>query len=225
MLCTKSRAAVSSYIGFFAILWFTWLQVVIYDVRFGVDSLFERVCKLIHFGVMVTFAIIGNQFDPTAIAENHATFRQLSIVLMVSRVVLICQYGSIIYWVRHHKKMVIPLLIHVVALAIGAVICLGLTFAFTSTSSKRAYIGWYVVVVLEAVIMFVSARIWNGVGFKHTNINERCGLLTLIILGEGIIVLAKSFNYIVKGENFSPAIIGQVISAVLIIVCYPPFSA
>ncbi|KAL8950484.1 MAG: hypothetical protein Q9183_007519, partial [Haloplaca sp. 2 TL-2023] len=51
--------AITSYIGFFAILWFTWLQVVLYDVRFGCDSLFERLCKLVHFGAMVTFAIIG----------------------------------------------------------------------------------------------------------------------------------------------------------------------
>jgi hypothetical protein len=46
--------SLTKYIGFFALLWLTWYQVSLYDVRFSADSVFERVAKGIHFGVMVS---------------------------------------------------------------------------------------------------------------------------------------------------------------------------
>ena len=215
------QSAISSYIGFFAILWFTWLQVVLYDVRFGVDSVFERICKLIHFGVMVSYAVVGTNFDPSNIAENYITFRQLSLILIISRIILIIQYGSVLFWIKGHKKAITPILIQMVTFAIGALVSLGLLFTFKANTSGRPYIGWYAIAVLEAVVVFLSSSQWRVVSFKRTNLNERCGLLTLIILGEGIIVLTKAMNSVVKGENFSAAIIAQIISAVLIIVKIP----
>ena len=217
-----TQAEISSYIGFFAILWFTWLQVVLYDVRFGVDSLFERICKLIHFGVMVSYAVVGINFNPSNILDNYTTFRQLSLILVISRIVLLIQYGSVLFWVKGHKKVVTPILIQMATFAIGAAVSLGLLFTFKSSTSGRPYIVWYAIAVLEAIIVFLSSSQWRVVSFKRTNLNERCGLLTLIILGEGIIVLTKSMNSVAKGENFSPAIIAQIISAVLIIVTLPP---
>ncbi|KAI9719594.1 MAG: hypothetical protein M1812_003365 [Candelaria pacifica] len=211
------KTTLSSYIGFLVILWFTWLQVVLYDVRFGVDSVFERICKVFHFGVMITFAVVGVKFDPSKTDENYGTFRKLSIVLVISRLVLMIQYGSLLVWVKNHKKIVTPVLMHIAAFAIGAVVCIGLTFTFKPTLSSNSYITWYVVAVLEAFVVFITCSQWRAISFKHTNLNERCGLLTLIILGEGIIVLTKATTNVVKGENFSAAIIGQIISAVLII--------
>jgi hypothetical protein len=49
----NSMNNLTSYIGFFCILWFTWLQVSMFDVRFVADSLFERVAKALHLGVMI----------------------------------------------------------------------------------------------------------------------------------------------------------------------------
>lgn len=50
----NDRHSLTAYIGFFALLWLTWYQVSLYDVRFSADSVFERVAKGIHFGVMVS---------------------------------------------------------------------------------------------------------------------------------------------------------------------------
>ncbi|KAL8866093.1 MAG: hypothetical protein Q9174_006496, partial [Haloplaca sp. 1 TL-2023] len=185
------RKTITSYIGFFAILWFTWLQVVLYDVRFGSDSLFERLCKLLHFGAMVTFAIIGTRFDPSRPHDTYVTMRQLSMVLIVSRLVLICQYGSVMWWVRKYKSITTPLAVHVVSFGVGALLCLGFFFAFTAGSSGQGYVVWYVIVAAEALVVFVASGQWPKVGFGETNLDERFGLLTLIILGEGIIVLTK----------------------------------
>lgn len=217
-ISNRSYEAITSYIGFFAILWFTWLQVVLYDIRFGVDSLLERLAKLVHFGVMVTFAVVGTRFNPSMPHETYITMRQLSLVLVVSRLVLIGQYASTMMWVRKYSSVTTPLKVHIIALGVGAALCLGFFFTFTATSSGQAYIVWYVIIVMEALAVFISSSRWEAVSFVHTNLNERCGLLTLIILGEGIIVLTKSMNYVVKGENFSKGICAQIISAVLIIV-------
>ncbi|KAL8764642.1 MAG: hypothetical protein Q9194_006920, partial [Teloschistes cf. exilis] len=164
---------ITSYIGFFAILWFTWLQVVLYDIRFGVDSLFERLAKLLHFGVMVTFAVVGTRFNPSMPHETYITMRQLSLVLVVSRLVLIGQYASAMMWVRKHPSVTTPLKVHIIALAVGAALCLGFFFTFTATSSGQAYIVWYVIIVMEALAVFISSSRWEDVSFVHTNLNER----------------------------------------------------
>lgn len=215
--------AIASYMGFFSILWFTWLQVVLYDVRFGVDSLYERICKLVHFGVMVTFAVVGTKFDPSAKdGSNFTTLRQLSLILIVSRLILILQYGSILFWVKGHKKILPPILTTMIAFTLGALITLGIFFSFKQDGSgRRAYIGWYVIGVSEAILVFVSSSVWRSISFKRTNLNERCGLLTLIILGEGIIVLTKAVNGQVDGMSFPKSVLAQIISATLIIVFYP----
>lgn len=56
--------ALSAYIGFFCVLWFTWCQVSLFDVRFVADSVFERTAKAVHLGVMVGLAVVGPNFDP-----------------------------------------------------------------------------------------------------------------------------------------------------------------
>lgn len=56
--------SLKQYVGFFAILWFTWYQVSLYDVRFYMDSVFERFRKAVQFLVMIGFAICGPEFNP-----------------------------------------------------------------------------------------------------------------------------------------------------------------
>jgi hypothetical protein len=53
-----------AYVGFFGILWSSWFQVTLHDVRFARDSLYERVCKMIQFVVFVGLALVGSSFNP-----------------------------------------------------------------------------------------------------------------------------------------------------------------
>jgi hypothetical protein len=55
----------TSYIGFFSILWFTWCLTSMYDIRFVSDSLLARIAKGVHLGVMVGLAFSGPKFDTT----------------------------------------------------------------------------------------------------------------------------------------------------------------
>jgi hypothetical protein len=120
----------SNYIGFFTILWFTWLETSLFDVRFSSDSVFNRVCKAISFGVMTGFAGCGAIYDTTHIAENVKAFRTMSIILMVSRLTLVAQYAVVLWYVKGYKKTFRPLSATMASLFIPAVVFLGTFFGF-----------------------------------------------------------------------------------------------
>ena len=61
-----------------------WLQITLFDARFSVDSVFDRVCKALQFGVMVGFAVIGPKFSTDGDAPG--AMRSLSLILMASRI-------------------------------------------------------------------------------------------------------------------------------------------
>lgn len=67
--------------------------------------------------------------------------------------------------------------------------------------------------------MLLIAMIWRIVSFKYTHIVERLQLLTLIIIGEGIIGMIKSVACITKGQaknNFTE--LESVVAAVVLLV-------
>jgi hypothetical protein len=59
----NSRKTLTSYMGFFCILWFTWCQTSLFDIRFVADSWLERIAKACHLGVMVGLAVVGPNYD------------------------------------------------------------------------------------------------------------------------------------------------------------------
>lgn len=75
------------------------------------DSVFDRVCKALQFGVMVGFAVIGPQYDPAFSGYWVKNFRALSILLMASRIVLCFQYGATYWFTRRYRKTRLPLLL------------------------------------------------------------------------------------------------------------------
>jgi hypothetical protein len=93
----NGNVELTSYLGFFCILWFTWCQVTLYDVRFATDSVFERIAHICHFAVMVGLAIVGPRFNPRNAGEDSKSMnclQALSLILMSSRIVLLLQYSA-----------------------------------------------------------------------------------------------------------------------------------
>ncbi|KAJ5172834.1 hypothetical protein N7492_005427 [Penicillium capsulatum] len=212
----NSTHKLASYIGFFCILWFSWAQVTLYDVRFATDSFIERVAHACHFGAMVGFAIVGPQF----MLEHNGwgALQQLSVVLAVDRFVLACQYASTLTFTWKHRSTRAPMIIIIASLIIAMAIYLGVSFAYFRHEHYHAYIAWYIIAVLEVGVNLGVAAGWEAMSFKKTQIVERMSCLTLIILGEGIIGLTRT---IVKVENFdatfTAADIGGIISAVMLL--------
>lgn len=93
-----------AYVGFLGVIWFTWLQVTLFDVRFARDSIFERGCKAVQLGFMVGFASAGTRFTTRVRDENAWAFQSLSLFLAGSRILLAIQYGVNILLVRKRMR-------------------------------------------------------------------------------------------------------------------------
>jgi hypothetical protein len=119
-----SADSLKNYIGFFTILWFTWLETSLFDVRFATDSVFNRIAKAVSFGVMTGFAVTGAIYDTTAVSENVKAFRALSLILMVSRLALVVQYAVVLWYTRQFKGTFLPLILTMTTYFISAIVYL-----------------------------------------------------------------------------------------------------
>ncbi|KAJ4378640.1 hypothetical protein N0V86_005510 [Didymella sp. IMI 355093] len=233
MLEINDRHSLTAYIGFFSLLWLTWYQVSLYDVRFSADSIFERTAKAIHFGVMVGFAVIGPQWKPGQAQWDYKIYKAFGLILMVSRLTLFTQYGVTLLYTKKFQRTVMPILLIMASTLVAGILYGALTPAFPETTYdvdgvalekySNVYIAWYIIAISETILTVAVSCVqkWKAISFEGTHMVQRMSLLSLIILGEGIIVICKSISKIVKNEFlWSAAVIGQIIAAVLIIYWY-----
>lgn len=132
-------------------MWFTWLQTSLFDVRFSSDSVVNRICKAISFGVMTGFAIVGILYDPSKLDISSTddvwdydgnAFKAMAIILMASRLALVLQYGIVFWYVKGYARCKTPLLSTIAALFIAAMVFLGTCFGFPNGRNIHTYIGW-----------------------------------------------------------------------------------
>ncbi|KAH8681008.1 hypothetical protein BX600DRAFT_445505 [Xylariales sp. PMI_506] len=202
-----------SYVGYLSIIWFTWFLVGIFDVRFVTDSIYERVIRTAHLGVMLGFSVVVTYFDPEN--QDKTVFQTLSIILMVSRLVLVVQYGTIIWHIRHFTKGRRAVAAAAGVHFIAAMIFLGITFRFRDNKNSRVYVVWYIVAACEAILQLVLAYFFKVLTFSRTHLTERMTVLTVIILGEGVTNIAQNVAVIVKNSAaWTSATIGVLTSAI-----------
>ncbi|KAF3021630.1 hypothetical protein E8E14_014093 [Neopestalotiopsis sp. 37M] len=195
--------SLQSFIGYYILLWTTWLITTLYDVRFTSDSVLERCCKAVHLGVMVGFAEIGTAFDPDH--QIQAIFRAMSFFLMFSRLALTLQYGLVAWQIRKYavgsRHMLLTAATHFVA---AAIYC-GISFRYAEGKNSRVYIVWYIVSITEMALHLSWSQMSEILTFVGTHMGERLNLLTLIVLGEGAIILAKNVTLVVKDTYLKDA--------------------
>lgn len=151
--------------------------------------MFERLFKALHFGVMIGFAVVGPTLGK--VVDEVPVYQQLTMILLASRVLLIIQYSTVLIFTRKKTDALIPLVLQIVTLFTSAIIFIGIFFSFTDTNGIKGYIGWLVVSIVEALSLFAISSLWTNFSFRHSPLPNRVGLLTLIILGEGIIGFAR----------------------------------
>ena len=174
-------------------------------------------------------SIVGPGFDVgTRVAEGERgpwkTLKALTLILMASRLVLVCQYVQSFWFTKTYKRTQLPMLAIAATYLVAAIVYFGLFFAFKSRGDKinHTCIVWYVVAILETLIATCVSSVWRRgrvISFKGSHLVQRMSLLTLIILGEGVMGLAKQCQAIVKSKvfDFSGSTITNIGSAVLII--------
>ncbi|EME38036.1 hypothetical protein DOTSEDRAFT_107533, partial [Dothistroma septosporum NZE10] len=217
------------YVGFFSILWFTWYQVSMYDVRFAMDSVLERVFKAVQFLVMMGFAICASDFrvgeqatsdNEDEVANAMIYLRALTIVLFISRMVLMIQYLQTLWFARHFHRARTALAVIAGVYFVAGFVYLGMywTLHLDSNGRNHTYIIWYVFSLTETIAVTATSCYWRNISFDGTHLVERMSLLTLIILGEGAIATAKACLYIVYAEDafsFTGSVAAVVFCAVL----------
>ena len=194
-----------------------------FDVRFSNDSVWERFCKALQFGIMTGFAVVGPGYktgwEPNTPAASAATnsFTTLTLILMTSRLILACQYLAATISLRAYKKAWLPMLTHFGTMFVAAMIYLGLFFSFSNSGGENGLIAWYIILGFEAIVIFLVSGKTKFLSFRRTAIVERLGLLTLIILGEGIIGMCGSIRKVGTDRVFNADVIGMIICSVGII--------
>ncbi|GJC91482.1 hypothetical protein ColKHC_00308 [Colletotrichum higginsianum] len=187
--------SLAAYLGFFSIIWFTWFQITLHDVRFSIDSGYERMCKILQFLLFVGFALVGSSFSPGTKEHNNANFQLLCNILFATRLLLVAQYSVALHFVRKKTK--------------------ALNWPLSLTISGNGlgiYYVWYIILLIEIGITLGLSSIWKSLSFKHTHLTERMGLFTLVIIGEGAIGATKTIG-IIMGDT------GLRLDACLIIGC------
>lgn len=196
-----------------------------YDVRFYVDSILTRVIKFLTFGIMVSFVGFSSLYFAILNNTTSRAFQGLALVLFGSRILLFIQYGFVMWFVRGFDKTLIPMALTMIVYILSGLGFLSTWLSDRSTTVLMGDMGlkhvriWYIIIAIETLSIIVIACIWRILSFKHTHLVERVGLLTLIVLGEGIIGIVKSTSYAIQGTSI-PLIqeTGIITAAVLIIV-------
>ena len=152
------KTALGSYISFLGVIWSTWLQVTLFDVRFARDSVFERVCKSVQLAAMVGFASAGTRISTRIRDDNIWAFQSLSVLLGMSRVLLAMQYMVNILLARGKLR---PSSLKALSIIAGFLFVLGMVYFVVCIFSIDGVYG-----LLTYVDVFCFLQ-WTWDSFTH----------------------------------------------------------
>lgn len=221
----NSNEALSSYAVYFGVIWASWLQACLYDVRFGFDSMFERFTKAVQMCMFIGFASATGclNMDPASQAKKKGElsgFGSLNVLMIVSRALFSLQYFAA-YWLvgSKHRPAKVPLLLTSGMYAVASLIySLLFKFVLLDTGRVQGFYGYYVILAFELSVISTLAARYECVSFRDTHLHKRLMVLTLMILGEGVIVCAFSFAKISSKTGWSSNSFGQALCVILSIV-------
>jgi low temperature requirement protein LtrA len=120
---------------------------------------------------------------------------------MASRLTLAVQYLSIVWHLHRFRSTWMPLFSMVALNFLAGFVYLGIAFSFKEDRESRRWVAWYIVTTVEIAVTLGMSYFWKVLSFEGTHLISRMSLLTLIIIGEGIIVVCKNITYIVENVN------------------------
>ena len=190
------------YFTFFLVLvpiWWTWTGHTLFATRFDTNDTTQRILTLTQMLAVVFWAaFINADFDP-----NYLGYLLFYVTI---RILLI-----LMYWrAANHNPAAIPI---AKRLSIG--FSLGLAIAMLSLlfDPPIRYLVLYFGIAIEIATPLLSRKILNTVSVNEHHLPERYGLLTIILLGESVIILASNLADI----HWTLSSIGAAISGFLII--------
>ena len=130
----------ASYMGFFTLIWFTWLQVSLFDVRFATNSVWSRVCKTVAFFSMCAFAFSSPLYDTSNVGSNYIGFRVMCYGLLIQRGMLVLQYGVVLFHIRKYRGATLPIACTMCVVFTSGMIFTGMIFTFHRNQNSHTYI-------------------------------------------------------------------------------------
>lgn len=124
----------------------------------------------------------------------------IAVILAVSRFVLALEYGTVLWHVRKYKAARLPLYLQIGLNIAASLIYLGATFRFQDGDS-HVFTIWYIVSVGEVAVTCLLSNFWETLSLTNTHLMRRLALLTVMILGDGIIIVAQNVSKIVEGPD------------------------
>ena len=106
---TNAYIALINYLKLFTLMWFTWLSVTLFDVRFSIDCVWNRFHKAIQFGIFTGFVYAGPVFDKYSTSGVEKSYRNFAIVLVIGRIAIAAQYAVVMWQGRMFRQTLIPL--------------------------------------------------------------------------------------------------------------------
>lgn len=244
LLLSRDTADLAMY---FTILWWTWASQTMYDVRFARPGGGEQAMKFVQLILLIGYGVFQDELSMFAKSDvahggEHAvpgsvlvrrrndpttSAIAIAVVFILSRIQLGSQYLYITYARKRAGKSTKTTLIwHCLLPYISALLWL-LSLTVISLPSDGVFVArttlWVSGILIEAIgILFLRA--YEHGGFEHTEIVERLGALTVVLLGEGIIKLVRYLRDIKTGIGFTYksgfAITSSVISIYLLWAIY-----
>jgi len=138
--------ALINYIKLFTLMWFTWLSVTLFDVRFSIDCVWNRFHKAIQFGIFTGFVYAGPVFDKYSTSGVEKSYRNFAIVLVIGRIAIAVQYAVVMWQGRMFRQTLIPL-----GLSAGVHAAAAICYAVTMVVFPKGRVGleeqlaWYVI--------------------------------------------------------------------------------
>lgn len=144
----------------------------------------------------------------------------------ISRFFLAIQYAIVGgFVVRKHKNLLAPFILIVLTLLASGGALMSTFSRFNDTEISRAHQIWWIVIPIESVLVLVYSSIWRMLSFKESHMAERLSLLTMIIIGEGVIGSTKTAG-VIWPTTSKPSVGGviEMVSIIVMLVSKSPFS-
>jgi hypothetical protein len=147
-------------------------------------------------------------------------FESLNVLMIISRALFSIQYlVAVLLVARKHKPAKKPLVIISATYAFASLIyALLFKFVLIDSGKTQSFYGYYAIIAFELTVMSFVAYRHECVSFKDTHLHKRLMVLTLMILGEGVIVCAFSFAKIGSKSGWTANSFAQALCVILSIV-------
>ena len=183
-------------------IWWTWTGHTLFSTRFDTEDVTQRMLTLFTMLAVVFWTSFIN-------ADFDAYYHGYLLFYVIIRFTLVAMYWN----ATRRNPAAVP-----IAKRLGFGFSLGLAVALLSLlfESPYRYVVLYLGIGIEIITPLLSRRALKAIPVKSHHLPERYGLLTIILLGESVIMLAANLSKTPwSAPTVAAAVVGFILTASL----------